>query len=172
MSIAQMLLPEFDQEMANTRKALERIPEDKLSWKPDPKSMTMGRLAGHIAEMPNWAAMTMTTESLDINPGGQRAFEALVATSRAQVLTEFDKSVASARGAIESASDQHLMQNWQLLADGQALLSMPRTGVLRAMVMNHTIHHRGQLTVYYRLNGVPVPGMYGPSADERQAASA
>ena len=105
MSIAQMLLPEFDQEMANTRKALERIPEDKLSWKPDPKSMTMGRLAGHIAEMPNWAAMTVSTESLDINPGGKRPFEALVATSRAQLLAEFDKNIASARAAIEGASD-------------------------------------------------------------------
>lgn len=172
MSIAQMLLPEFDQEMANTRKAFERIPEDKLSWKPDPKSMTMGRLAGHIAEMASWAPMTLTTDSLDINPGGQRAFEALVATSRTQLMAEFDKNVTSARAAIAAASDHDLMQNWQLLSDGQVMLSMPSAAVLRTMVMNHSIHHRGQLMVYYRLNAVPVPGMYGPSADEGQAATA
>jgi uncharacterized damage-inducible protein DinB len=172
MSIAQMLLPEFDQEMANTRKALERIPEDKMSWKPDPKSMTLGRLAGHVAEMPNWAVMTLNTDSLDINPGGQRPFEALVATSRSQLLGEFDKNVTGARAAIAGASDRDLMQNWQLLSDGHVMLSMPRAAVLRSMVMNHLIHHRGQLTVYYRLNGVPVPGMYGPSADESQAATA
>jgi uncharacterized damage-inducible protein DinB len=171
MSIAQSLLPEFDQEMANTRKALERLPEDKLQWKPDPKSMTLGRLAGHVAEMPTWATMTITTESLDINPGGKRAFEAMTATSREQVLAAFDKSVAEARKAIDGVSDQALMQNWRLLADGHEILSMPRVAVLRSLAMNHMIHHRGQLTVYYRLAGVAVPGMYGPSADETQAAA-
>jgi uncharacterized damage-inducible protein DinB len=171
MSIAQSLLPEFDQEMANTRKALERLPEDKLEWKPDPKSMTLGRLAGHVAEMPNWAAMTVSTESLDINPGGKRSFEAMVATSREQVLEVFDKNVADARKAIEGVSDQALMENWRLLSDGHEILSMPRAAVLRSLAMNHLIHHRGQLTVYYRLVGVAVPGMYGPSADESQAAA-
>jgi uncharacterized damage-inducible protein DinB len=170
MSIAQSLLPEFDQEMANTRKALERLPEDKLQWKPDPKSMTLGRLAGHVAEMPNWAAMTIGTESLDINPGGKRIFEAMVATSREQVLGVFDKNVADARKAIAGVSDQALMQNWRLLSDGHEIMSMPRAAVLRSLAMNHMIHHRGQLTVYYRLAGVAVPGMYGPSADEIQAA--
>jgi uncharacterized damage-inducible protein DinB len=171
MSIAQSLLPEFDQEMANTRKALERLPEDKLEWKPDPKSMTLGRLAGHVAEMPNWAATTIHTESLDVNPGGKRAFEAMVATSREQVLSVFDKNVADARRAIESVSDSALMENWRLLANGHELMSMPRVAVLRSLAMNHMIHHRGQLTVYYRLVGVAVPGMYGPSADEVQAAA-
>jgi uncharacterized damage-inducible protein DinB len=171
MSIAQSLLPEFDQEMANTRKALERLPEDKLQWKPDPKSMTLGRLAGHVAEMPNWAAMTISTESLDINPGGKRPFEALVATSREQVLGAFDKNVADARKAMEGVSDKALMENWRLLANGHEIMSMPRVAVLRSLAMNHMIHHRGQLTVYYRLAGVAVPGMYGPSADEAQAAA-
>jgi uncharacterized damage-inducible protein DinB len=114
----------------------------------------------------------VTTDSLDINPGGRRAFEALVATSRSQLLDEFDKNVASARAAIAGASDHDLMQNWQLLSNGYVILSMPRSSVLRTLVMNHHIHHRGQLMVYYRLNGVPVPGMYGPSADEGQAATA
>lgn len=172
MSIAQSLLPEFDHEMASTRKAFERVPEDKLSWKPDPKSMTMGRLAGHIAEMPGWAAMTLGTDSLDVNPGGHTTMTALVATSKEHVLREFDKNVASARAAIAVATDQAMMQNWQLLANGSVMFSMPRAGVLRTMVMNHLIHHRGQLMVYFRLNGVPVPGFYGPSADEGQAASA
>jgi uncharacterized damage-inducible protein DinB len=171
MSIAQSLLPEFDQEMANTRKALERLPEDKLEWRPDAKSMTLGRLAGHVAEMPNWAAMTLSTESLDVNPGGKRTFEAMVATSREQVLGVFDKNVADARKAIAGVSDQALMENWRLLSDGHEILSMPRAAVLRSLAMNHLIHHRGQLTVYYRLVGVAVPGMYGPSADEAQAAA-
>lgn len=130
--------------------------------------MTMARLAGHIAEMAGWAAMTVTTDSLDINPGGQ----ALVATSPIQLLEEFDKNVAGARAAIAGASDRDLMQNWQLLSNGHVILSMPRAAVLRTMVMNHSIHHRGQLMVYYRLNGVPVPGLYGPSADEGQTATA
>ena len=171
MSIAQSLLPEFDQEMANTRKALEKLPEDKLEWKPDPKSMTLGRLAGHVAEMPNWAAMTVSTQSLDISPGGKQIFEAMVATSREQVLAAFDKNVADARKAIAGVSDQALKENWRLLANGHEILNMPRGAVLRSLAMNHMIHHRGQLTVYYRLVGVAVPGMYGPSADEKQAAA-
>ena len=172
MSIAQSLLPEFDQEMANTRKALERLPEDKLTWKPDPKSMTMGRLAGHIAEMPNWATMTITVDSLDVNPGGKASWEPLVATSRKQLLEAFDKNIAEAREAIAGVSDQALVQTWRLLSNGHEIMSMPKIAVLRTMVMNHIIHHRGQFTVYLRLTGVPVPGMYGPTADEGQAAAA
>jgi uncharacterized damage-inducible protein DinB len=165
MSIAQSLLPEFDQEMANTRKCLERVPEDKLSYKPDPKSMTMGRLAGHVAEMPGWAVMTMDGDSLDISPAGQ-SYTPVEITSRAQLLAEFDKNIAAARAAIAGGSDAQMMQPWSLKAGGNVLFTMPRIAVLRSMVMNHVIHHRAQLTVYFRLNGVPVPGMYGPSADE------
>ena len=166
MSIAQSLLPEFDHEMANTRRTLERVPEDKLDWKPDPKSMALGRLAGHIAEMPGWGVMTLQTESLDVNPGGTRPFEPLIAKSRAHVLAEFDKNVASTRAALEKVSDAELMKPWSLLSNGNVVMTMPRIGVLRAMMMNHVIHHRAQLGVYYRLNGVPVPALYGPSADE------
>ena len=166
MSIAQSLLPEFDYEMANTRRTLERVPEDKLSWKPDPRSMSMGRLAGHVAEMPSWGAMTLQTDSLDINPGGKGNFEALTATSRAQVLAEFDKNIAATRAAIEKTSDADFMKSWSLLNNGAVMLTMPRIGVIRSFVMNHVIHHRAQLTVYFRLNGVPVPALYGPSADE------
>jgi uncharacterized damage-inducible protein DinB len=169
MSIAQALLPEFDHEMANTRKTLERIPENKLDFKPDPKSMPLGRLAGHIAELPSWGGMTLTTDSLDIDPA---KFEALIATSRAQALAVFDKNIAATRAALASASDADLMKPWTLSMKGSPMFTMPKVGVIRTMVMNHVIHHRAQLTVYLRMTGVPVPALYGPSADEGNPASA
>ena len=169
MSIAQSLLPEFDYEMANTRKTLERVPENKLDFKPDPKSMPLGRLAGHIAEMVNWGAVTLQTESLNLDGGD---FQPFTAASRAQLLAEFDKNVLAARRELEKATDAQLMQNWSLIFGGKPMLSMPRVGVIRSMVMNHIIHHRAQLTVYYRMNGVPVPALYGPSADEGMPAAA
>jgi uncharacterized damage-inducible protein DinB len=165
MSIAQSLLPEFDHEMANTRKTLERVPEDKLEFKPDPKSMTLGHLAGHIADMLGWGTATLTTDSLDMDPA---TYQPLVATSRTQLVAAFDKNLAQARAALAGASDADLMKEWSFKVNGQTILSMPRVAVLRSMVMNHIIHHRAQLTVYYRLTGVPVPGLYGPSADEGQ----
>jgi uncharacterized damage-inducible protein DinB len=163
MSIAQGLLPEFDHEMANTRTTLERIPEDKLEWKPDPKSMSLGRLAGHIAEMPGWGAVTLTTDSMDMAPG---QYPPMLATSREQVLAELDKNVASARAVLAAATDEELMKPWTLSVAGNTVFTMPKIGVIRTMVLSHVIHHRAQLTVYYRLNGVPVPALYGPSADE------
>jgi uncharacterized damage-inducible protein DinB len=166
MSLAQSLLPEFDEEMANTRKMLERLPEDRLNYKPHEKSMALGRLAGHIAEMPGWGSMTVKTDSLDIMPGGKQEFEALVAKSRQQVLEAFDKNVSEARSAIAGASDEHLAKEWKLLGNGKTILAMPRIGVLRTMVMNHVIHHRAQLGVYYRMNNVALPPLYGPTADE------
>lgn len=169
MSMAHAMLPEFDHEMANTRKTLERIPENKLEFKPDPKSMSLGRLAGHIAEMPGWGSLTMQTDSLDIVPG---QFTPLTATSRQQLLAEFDKNIASARAALEAATDEALMQPWTLSMAGNAMFTMPRIAVIRTMVLSHVIHHRAQLTVYYRMNGVPVPALYGPSADEASNASA
>jgi uncharacterized damage-inducible protein DinB len=145
------------------------VPEDKLDYKPDPKSMSMGRLAGHVAEMPSWGAITIDSDFLDFAAGG---YQPLEMTSRAQVLAAFDKIVAGSRAAIEKASDEHLMKPWSLKNGDTVLFTMPRVAVLRSMVMNHTIHHRGQLTVYFRLTGVPVPGLYGPSADEGMTASA
>jgi uncharacterized damage-inducible protein DinB len=163
MSIAQALLPEFDYEMANTRKTLERVPEDKFSFKPDPKSMSMGRLAGHIAEMPGWGVLTLSSDSLTLDPATHKPF---APSTRAEILAEFDKNVASTRTALAAASDADIMQPWSLIIGGNPLFTMPRIGVIRSMVMNHVIHHRAQLTVYFRLNGVPVPALYGPSADE------
>ena len=163
MSIAQGLLAEFDQEIANTRRTLERLPEDKLDWAPDPKSMSMGRLAAHVAEMTGWAALTMSTDELDF---ASSPYEPLVATSREHVLQIADKNANSARAAIAASSDADFMKPWTLRAGDQIFFTMPKIAVIRAMVMNHTIHHRGQLTVYYRMTGVPVPALYGPSADE------
>lgn len=166
MPISQALLPEFDHEMATTRKVLERVPEDRPEWRPHPKSMTIARLAGHVAELPFWAAQGIKHDSLDMMPGGKRAWEPGMMKSRQQLLESFDKVVAEARAAIAGASDEHLLKPWTLLNNGRAILTLPRVAVLRSFVMNHLVHHRGQLTVYLRLNDVPVPSVYGPSADE------
>ena len=167
MSIAQSLLPEFDHEMANTRKTLERVPENKLDYTPDPKSMSMGKLASHIAEMCGWLPAMMQGPELDIPPG----FKPFLATSRKELLDKFDENVAASRAALAAAGDQALMQDWSLKFGGNTMFTMPRIAVYRSMTMNHVIHHRAQLTVYFRLNGVPVPALYGPSADEGQAAA-
>jgi uncharacterized damage-inducible protein DinB len=162
MPIAQMLLPEFDQEMASTRKMLEIVPEDKLDYKPHERSMTLGRLAGHVAEMPGWIATTIRTESLDLTPG----MTPYVPKSRQELLEGFDKQVAEARALLAGASDEDMAKTWALTFAGKPVFSMPRAAVVRTSGMNHLIHHRAQLGVYLRLNNVEIPGMYGPSADE------
>jgi len=167
MSINQALLPEFDHEMANTRKTLERVPEEKFGWKPHEKSMTLGRLTGHLAELPGWVASTINQDSLDIAPVGAPPQQGVTAKSRKDALDMFDAKVAEARAAIAGASDQELMKPWTLLMGGKTIMTMPKIAVLRGFVMNHTIHHRAQLGVYLRLNDISVPSIYGPSADER-----
>jgi uncharacterized damage-inducible protein DinB len=164
--ISAALLPEFDHEMATTRKTLERVPEDKFDWAPHQKSMKLGQLASHLAEMPSWAVAGLKQDSLDLAPVGGPAFEQFLAASRAQVLERFDQTVAAALAAITEAGDQEYMKPWSLLRSGQTLMTMPKIAVVRSFVMNHIIHHRGQLSVYLRLNNVPVPSIYGPSADE------
>ncbi len=166
MTIKDALLPEFDQEMANTRKTLERVPEDKFAWKPHPKSFSMIALATHIATMTGWTVDTMTKESFDISPPGAPPYKEELATSRAQLLEKFDKSVTGARAALAGASDADFFKNWSLMAGGHTLFTMPRIACIRTFVMNHVIHHRAQLGVYLRLNDIPVPSIYGPSADE------
>ena len=154
-------------EMAKTRKTLERVPEDKFAWKPHDKSMTMGRLTGHLAEIPMWAALMIDEAGYDVAPAGAPPPRAYTAASRQEALDTFDKNVASARAAIAGASDERLMEPWSLLHGGVPAFTMPRIAVLRGFIMNHTIHHRAQLGVYLRLNDVPVPAIYGPSADEQ-----
>jgi uncharacterized damage-inducible protein DinB len=165
--ISEALLPEFDQEMANTRKVLERCPEEHYGWKPHAKSFSMGALATHVADNPSWGVEVITKDSFDVAPVGAPPYKQDTATSRQELLAKFDKNAAAMRAALEGASDQDLMKEWSLLMGGKILFAMPRIGFLRSFVMNHTIHHRAQLTVYLRLNDVPVPGLYGPSADEQ-----
>jgi uncharacterized damage-inducible protein DinB len=162
VAIRDMVLPEFDEEMRNTRKILERLPEDKLSYKPHEKSMALGRLAAHVAELPGWAKHTLELEVLDLPP----SFQPYIAKSREEVLATFDKNVAQARELMVRATDEELQKIWTLKFGGNTILSMPRFMVLRSTVINHLIHHRAQLGVYLRLNEVEIPGMYGPSADE------
>ena len=166
MAINQGLLGEFDHEMANTRKTLERLPEGKFDWNPDPKSMSLGGLATHITMIPGWVKMTLDSPSFDVNPPGGQPWIPPQPKTRAEVLALFDKAVPELRAALAGASDQALMEQWSLLNGGKTVFTMPRVAVLRAMIMNHLIHHRAQLCVYYRLNGVSVPALYGPSADE------
>ncbi len=172
MTIGQSMLPEFDQEMQSTRKALERVPDDKWNWKPHEKSGTVGWLASHVGTMVGWLPVTINTEELDYAPVGGPAFELPKITNRKELLAEFDKNVAGARAALAKVSDAEMLKNWKLLAGGKEILSMPRVACIRGMVLNHLIHHRAQLTVYFRLIGVPVPGLYGPSADEAQPGAA
>lgn len=166
MKISDMFLPEFDQEMTTARKTLERIPEDNLGWKPHEKSMTLGRLAGHVAELAGWAVPALTQDSLDLAPPGQPPMQPTIATSRKQVLEIFDKNREESRRAIAGASNEEFVKNWALLRGGQTIMTMPKIAVLRSFCMNHIIHHRAQLGVYLRLNNIPVPSVYGPSADE------
>ena len=166
MRLSEIFLPEFDQEMTTARKTLERIPEDKLNWKPHPKSMPLDRLAGHVAELAGWAVPTIKQDSLDFMPPGGQPFQPTIATSRKQVLEVFDKNREASRQAIAEASDEHLMKNWSLLRGGQTIMTMPRVAVLRTFCISHIIHHRAQLGVYLRMNDIPVPSVYGPSADE------
>lgn len=166
MALRDTILPEFDHEMATTRKTLERVPEGKPDWKPHDKSMTISRLAGHLAELPMFAVMTFQGDSFDFQAHGAPPMQPTMMTSRKQLLETFDKNVAAARAAISKASDEEFQKTWSLLSGGKTIFSMPRLAVLRNMVLNHVIHHRGQLSVYLRMNNVPVPSIYGPSADE------
>jgi uncharacterized damage-inducible protein DinB len=166
MTYAEILLPEFDQEMANTRKVLERIPEDKLDWRAHPKSNTIGWNANHLADLVNWLAQALTRPSLDVAPVGGEPYPFPKLTSRREILDLFDRNVAAARTAITAVRDEEMVQMWTLLRAGQPIFTMLRAAVVRRVVLNHHIHHRAHLCVYLRLNGIPVPGMYGPSGDE------
>lgn len=163
--IAELLMEELDREAAGTRRALERVPEGRNDWKPHEKSMELGYLSGLVATMASWIHSIVTREELDLaDPGeyGTGAFE----TSR-DLMEAFDKALGQAREALTGASDDHLLKtNWRLLVQGKVVIEQPRYVAIRDNVINHLAHHRGQLTVYLRLNDVPVPSLYGPTADE------
>jgi uncharacterized damage-inducible protein DinB len=163
MAIAESLLPEFDHEMATTRSLLERVPETEGAWVPHAKSMPLGRLAAHIAELVAWTNSTIQQTELDFGVPG--AYNPAQLTTTAKLLELFDANVKSARAAIAGVSDADLMVPWTLRNGEHVIITMPRVAVLRSMVMNHVIHHRGQLSVYLRLHDVPLPSIYGPTAD-------
>ncbi len=166
MAISEFILPEFDHEMANTRKTLQRLPNDKFDWRPHEKSYTLQALTCHLANVPSWTAMTLTQDSFDVAPEGTEPFATPQASCTDDLLKIFDKNVAEARAAIASVSDEELQKPWTLLQGGKEVFTMPRMAVLRLFILSHNIHHRAQLGVYLRLNDVPVPAIYGPSADE------
>jgi uncharacterized damage-inducible protein DinB len=161
MSISETLLPEFDQEMATTRRLLERVPTDKGSWKPHPKSFSLGHLAQLVSWMPGW--ITRTVRETEINLAGGTGYS-LEKTDT--LLAGFDKNVREAREAIAKSKDADYAVNWSLKMGEQVLMTMPRATAVRQHI-NHLVHHRGQLSVYLRLVDVPLPSIYGPTADER-----
>jgi uncharacterized damage-inducible protein DinB len=161
MSVTQALLPEFDQEMASTRRLLERVPDDKGEWKPHPKSFPLGHLAQLISSMPGWIANTLTQPDLDLAAAPGYSFE------KTEALVErFDKNVRNARAAIQATTDADLEIPWSLKHGDRVLFTASRGSVVRTHI-SHLSHHRGQLTVYLRLLDIPIPSIYGPTADER-----
>ena len=163
MPMVDALMPEFDHEMSVTRTLLERLPEDRWDWKPHQKSFTLGQLAQHVATIPMWGSVTITQDGIDI--GGDPKVDPI--RTRAGLLEAFDRHVKDTRAALAGRSDAEFMAPWTLKRDGHTIFSMPKAAVWRSFVMSHLIHHRAQLGVYLRQNDVPLPSMYGPSADER-----
>jgi uncharacterized damage-inducible protein DinB len=162
VAIKDAMLTEFDHEMGTTRRLLERVPDDRLAWKPHEKSMSLGGLATHLSNIPTWteALLAATSFDLDARPPNLEA-----KTSRAEILAHFDKTTRDARPLMDK-SDPEWMVMWSLRKDGHEIFTIPRVAAFRSFVLSHIIHHRGQLSVYLRLNDVPVPAIYGPSADE------
>lgn len=163
MSIADGLLPEFDREMGLTRRLLARVPDGQFAWKPHARSMTLGRLAEHLAQLPEWATLTISQSGIEMAPPPP---DHQPPATRAAVLALFDCNVARARATLAGRSDGELLAPWTLRAQGKEVFTMPKTLVLRSLVFNHLVHHRGQLTVYLRMHDVAIPSIYGPSGDE------
>ena len=160
--VAQTILPELIEELALTRRVLERAPEAHFSWQPHRKSMTLGQLASHVADMPQFMAVTLNTLEIDIN-SDEEGFKP--ATTNAELLQRLEANGQAARAALESTGDEAFAQIWTMHFNGQEVIKQPRAEVIRHLI-SHMIHHRGQIMVYLRLLDVPVPGIYGPSADE------
>jgi len=164
-TIADLLLAELEREAPGTRRLLERVPEGKNDWKPHEKSTTLGYLAGLVATMPGWIAAMLEQDELDVTSAGE--YQTRVWSSRPELLQAFEKALDRARRALAATTDEHLMTSWRMLAGGHVVSEQPRYVAIRDGALNHLAHHRGQLTVYLRLNEAPVPSLYGPSADER-----
>ncbi|MFQ5889809.1 MAG: DinB family protein [Gemmatimonadota bacterium] len=172
MGILDALLPEYDHEMAGTRRLLERVPGEKLDWRPHPKSMPLGRLADHIADIPSWVGAVLGADHFDVAHGvSEGEGEEGGSTngwpgSAASILEKFDTNVRRSRAAIAGTSEEALAEPWSLRKGEEVLFTQPRGAALQSVLINHIIHHRGQLGVYLRLNDVPLPQLYGPTADE------
>ncbi len=164
MTIADTLLPEFDNEMAVTRRVLQRAPEAAFSWRPHEKSWTLGGLCTHLARIPHWGVAILARDGYDlVRDAGERPVEK---TSLADVLATFGGFVADVRARLSASSDAELMAPWALARDGAVIMSMPKQTAFKSFAISHVIHHRGQLSVYLRLQNVPLPPIYGPTADE------
>ena len=170
MPIAESLLPEFDHETATTRTLLERVPEARAAFKPHAKSMSLGELAMHVSSLPRWAPITLRETQFDTNPPGGQPYAPPLFESTAKMLAAYDEGVQAARAMLASATDAELMVPWALKAGGKTVFTMPRVAVFRSFIMNHAIHHRGQLSVYLRMCDVPLPSIYGPTADTGEGA--
>ena len=167
MKLTELFLAEMEREMPRTRRALEQVPMGRPDWKPHPKSMPLGYLAALVATLPSWIVFTVNQDELDIRPVGKEPYKMPEWSTTAELLKLFDDGAAQAREALRNTTDEHLMKPWRFVVAGQVMSEDPRYIVLRDTVLNHLAHHRGQLTVYLRLNEKPVPAIYGPSADER-----
>ena len=167
MSLSQAFLQEFDHEAKTTRKVLERVPADKFSWKPHPKSMSLGELAMHTALTPGMICGWACQEETKLGGGDKPP----VATSTADIVAAHDKSVETMKQTMGTLGDGGLMKSWKATAGDQTLFEMPKAALIRSIALNHWYHHRGQLSVYLRLLDVPVPSIYGPSADENPFAA-
>jgi uncharacterized damage-inducible protein DinB len=167
LQLTELFLAELDREGNATRRVLERVPEGRNDWKPHDKSMRLGYLAALVARLPGWSAMIVNRDEFDLNGPDGEAYKPLEQTTNGQLLRLFDDSVQQARTALASTNDEHLITPWKFLVNGHLVSDLPRHVMLRDTVFNHLAHHRGQLTVYLRLNSVEVPGIYGPSADEK-----
>ena len=166
MTMKELFTAQLEREAARCRRALERVPEGKQDWKPHEKSMQMGYLATLVASMPSWIAMAITQDELDLNPPGGSGYKPPAWNTNSELIAALDAAVAKAREALAGTDDEHLLTSWRLLVAGRVVAEDPRHVVITD-TFNHLAHHRGQLTVYLRLNEAPVPALYGPSADEK-----
>lgn len=167
MKMTETFLADLEREIPASRRVLERVPEDRFDWKPHPKSMPMGYLATLVATMPGWIETMIRQDELDFAPKGGPGPRPPEARTRAEWIRALDESAEKARAALRGTTEAHLSTNWRLLAGGHVITDLPRHVHIRDSVLSHWAHHRGQLTVYLRLNDVPVPSVYGPTADER-----
>lgn len=166
MPISDSLLPELERELATTRTCIERVPDAQLAFKPHAKSYSAHDLVAHLAEIPMWGVVTFDRDEFDMQPLGGPAYERPALNSVAGALARFDELSAAMKAALSATSDEAMMAPWTLLKGGLRMMTMPRIAVYRSFIVNHLIHHRGQLSVYLRMMDVPVPSIYGPSADE------